>query len=101
MLVANVSVTLAVMWCSWALWLKRCTERMAGNAAIRRHVGGVPRLFFCGGLMKTNLSPHPLANIALAFLTLSRLFRDEKNIRTVFVLVSGFHRQRGIRAKRD
>jgi hypothetical protein len=73
---------------------------MAGNAAIRRHVGGRPRLFFCGGLMKTNLSPHPLANIALAFPHIVEIVSDEKNIRNVFVLVSGFHRQRGIRAKR-
>ena len=81
-------------------WLKCCAERMAGHSTIRRPVGGRSGLLFWGGLMKPNLSPRLVANTAHAFPHIVEIVVDAKNIRTDFVLVCGFHRQRGIPAKR-
>jgi hypothetical protein len=81
---------------------KCCAQGMAGNATIRRHVGGrLGRLPFCGGLMKTNLSARMVnANVACAFPHIVEIALDPTNIRTQTSLVTRFHRQRGIRTKR-
>jgi hypothetical protein len=68
--------------------------------AIGRHVGGCHGLLFWGDLMGNNLSPGMVANIARTFPYIVEIALDAKNIRTEFVLVCAFHRQRGIQTKR-
>jgi hypothetical protein len=80
---------------------RKCgAERMAEHSAPRCHSGGRCSLFFGGNIMRSNLSPQLVEIARPGFPYIVEIELDAKNIKTEFVLVCGFHRQRGIRTKR-